>query len=127
MEASLLWMGYLVVSLAIYFADELAALAGRGISRVGGVPALPTPEEVALERALEKLAGPAGAEPTAQMALLAASPGARLTARLLDVMEGPDASAARRAAQVLFQRQEPASLPRLFRYFAKHSSRSTAR
>ena len=125
MEASLLWMGYLVVSLAIYFADELAALAGRGISRVGGVPALPTPEEVALERALEELAGPAGAEPTAQMALLAASPGARLTARLLDVMEGPDASAARRAAQVLFQRQEPASLARLFRYFAKHSSRST--
>lgn len=117
MEKALLWSAYLCASLAIFFSDDIKRwLKGRlHAAPAAPVPAAPDPIETALATLATEAATPADQA----MEALARKPDVWVTARLIELLGAKNATVARRAAMVLFQRQDPASMQALFKYFAR--------
>lgn len=120
MDKTLLWTAYICASTVIFFADDIKAFFKSQIRRLKAVP----PEAVTdpVEIALRDLAAVTASDTEKAMSLLARKPGTEITARLVELLTATNALVAQRAALVLFQRQDPASLNALFRYFAKHAN-----
>lgn len=119
MDTSLLWGVYLWVGTAVIFADEIAAVVKARWRRF--IEREPVRSHETVDGALADLGRTAPTETERAMSLLATQPGPLITARLVELVSGSDPVVARRAALVLFERQDPASLQSLFRYFAKHA------
>lgn len=119
MDNTLLWGGYLCVSAAVIYHKEFASLARRAWLRLNlEAPAIPLDP---VDGAFACLTGARPTESERAMALLASRPSAAVTARLMELIESGDPHVARRAAQVLFERQDPASLAAVFRYFVQNA------
>ena len=115
-----MWSAYLCASTMIVFSEPiLVGFAGR-LRKWLGDAAEDAPDLV--ELALRDLCTTAPSDTERAMAMLSTQAADRVTARLVELLDGSNALVARRAALVLFERQDPVSLQALFRYFAKHAS-----
>src|SRR5204863_8851901 len=112
------WFAYALISMLIIFRDTLASSARYVWA--GLLLREPPDDFAAVEQALHAVRETSPTEMERAMDVLAASPAADVTPRLIELLGASDPSVGRRAARVLFERQDEAALPALFRWLAQH-------